>query len=525
MPATDDLPSPAPAPPSLLRRLRVAAGLFARLRKPDFQAAGTFVSKHYGDRSFPARWCLFLGWALRQMFVAIPEGMQCLTIAKHVSRTPMWLLDANPLANHPWSVDPQAGLPGKADTVVIGAGFTGGALAYHWSKRAPADRLLVVLEMDDASSGASGRNEGLVVMGRYYKMVQRTVLGALPVLRPDLDAADRARLADQFAAVYCRAAYRNADMIEQTINAEGFDCDYARAGWVQSRDAHEQQALDASVQLAQDSGFPDWTKISPDETFERSGMRVSHHAAFSRGAASWHPARWVWCLFRSALAVPCVQLFTRTKVTGVDDAGDHYVVQTARGAVRARHVVYATESYTPTLDPAFHDAILPMQEQGASGEGGPVSMRPHVGISGAWFFAGRYGSRVLFGSGGSRVRDHEAGRNRPSRFLTKFVATELRRTFEPYALHMTHEWSGTVGYTPDEYPVVGCIDGRGRWVIGGMCGSGSGVAFNAGRCIVNRILGHGGEEDDYPEAYFAPGRLLDPAAHAWPAVEDDGKAG
>ena len=58
-------------------------------------------------------------------------------------------------------------------------------------------------------------------------------------------------------------------------------------------------------------------------------------------------------------------------------------------------------------------------------------------------------------------------------------------------------------------------------MIGGMAGSGSGVAFNAARCIVNRILGITGESDDYPEAYFAPSRLLDPANHDWPEIEEE----
>ena len=37
----------------------------------------------------------------------------------------------------------------------------------------------------------------------------------------------------------------------------------------------------------------------------------------------------------------------------------------------------------------FHDAILPMQEQAACGDGGPEAMKPRVGISGTWYFAGR----------------------------------------------------------------------------------------------------------------------------------------
>ncbi len=505
---------------SLWRRLRIAAGLLVDLRRPDFQAAGQYASIRYAGQPFAVKWCRFMGWALYQMFVVIPDVMQDLSIAANVSKTPMWLLDENPLANHPWNSTPGSALPADADTVVIGAGFTGGALAYHWSKKASLDRRMVVLEMDDPASGSSGRNEGLVVMGRYFKMVRDTVLKNLTGLRTDLSDEQRHQLAHQFALHYCRAAYRNADLIEQTIKSEGFDCDYVRAGWVQARGGSEQQTLSESVTMAAESGCTDWVSISPDEVLEKSGMQVRHNAGFSLAAASWHPAKWVWCLFRRALATANVDLFTRTRVTRVEDDGQHYVVHTERGPIRARHVVYATESYTPNLQCQFHNAILPMQEQAASGEGGPAAMKPHIGISGSWFFAGRYTQRVLFGSGGSRLPDHQAGRNRPSQFLTKFVAAEMKRCFGPYRLHMTNEWSGTVGYTPDEYPIVGLMDGKRRYVIAGMCGSGSGVSLNAGRCIVNRILGITDEPDDYPEAYFAPSRLLDPQSHPWPEIDE-----
>ena len=518
-PHQSDPSCPPTGPPGLLARLRVAASLLAGLRKPDLQAGGKYREIRFGKFHLLGRWWRFLAWALHETFVAIPNGTRGLTIDRRVSNCPMWLIDRNPLADHPWCNDPAAVLPASTNTVVIGAGFTGGAAAYHWARRAPADRQMVVVDLGDPASGSSGRNEGLVVMGRYFSMVKQCMLNTLPQLRPDLDAEGQKRLAHQFADAYARAAYRNAALIEQTIREEGFDCNYARDGWVQARTAEEQTALDDSVREAQETGFDDWTKISAEEAQRRSGMRLDHPAGFSRQAASWHPAKWVWSLFDRALAAQTVALFTRTRVTSVTDDEDHYRVETSRGVIRARHVIYATEAYTPALEKMLHNAILPMQEQAACGDGGPETMKPRVGISGTWYFAGRYGRRVLFGSGGSRLPDHEAGRNRPSRFLSRFVASQMHSTYGDYRLHMTNEWSGTVGYTPDQYPIVGSLDGRGRYIVAGMCGSGSGVSFNGGRCIVNRILGLDDEPDDYPTAYFAPSRLLDTAHHPWPAFE------
>jgi hypothetical protein len=102
----------------------------------------------------------------------------------------------------------------------------------------------------------------------------------------------------------------------------------------------------------------------------------------------------------------------------------------------------------------------------------------------------------MVGSDATRVPDHEAGRIQPSRFITKFLLGELRRYFGPSRYHVTHEWSGTVSYTPDEYPIVGVMDGHRQYIIGGMAGSGTGVSFNAARCVVLDTQFRLFEEDD-----------------------------
>ena len=49
-------------------------------------------------------------------------------------------------------------------------------------------------------------------------MLKKMMLDDLPRVRPDLDEAERERLAEKFADAYVHAAYKNADMIEQTMS-------------------------------------------------------------------------------------------------------------------------------------------------------------------------------------------------------------------------------------------------------------------------------------------------------------------
>ncbi len=501
--------------PGTLRRIGVAMGLLAGLRGHDFAAALSFMSRVFPDDGPATRLARFTRWAVHQMLRAIPDALATVAFASRVSRTSIWLSSDNPVANVPWAHNPRAELPREADVVVVGAGFTGAACAYHWSKQRGTGSM-IVLEMNEASSGASGRNEGLVVMGRYYAMVRGTVERHLARARRDLSPEQRANLASKFAAAYSKSAYKNADLIERTIREEGFECDYARAGWIQGGGAAA--ALAEDVRLGREAGFDDYTTMPPGEAEDLGGIRLDGDAGFSRRTASWHPARWVWCLLSAAIAKDNVNLFTHTKVLGVKDMGEYYAVLTDRGTVRARHVINATESYTALLHPELRGVLKPLQTQAAFAEGGPDAMKPEVGLSAGVAFFGRVENGVLFGSDGTLIPYDQAGRNRPSRFITKFLVGEVHRYFGRSEMTVTREWSCTAGFTDDEFPVVGVIDGKRQHIIAGMCGSGSAVHFNGARHVVQRILGLDGP-DDYPAEFFAPSRVMDPDNHPWPSPD------
>lgn len=514
-------PYHAPPPHALrkvtpLRRVGVALRLLAGVRRHDFRAAKTLVKTLFGPQPWPRRYASFVGWTLHFMFVRAPDALAGVTFSPRLDRTPFWLTARNPLLNHPWADDSAARLPIEVDTLAIGAGMTGGALAYHWSKAAPRDRLLCVVEMGEASSGASGRNGGSLVMGRFFSMVHGLLADYWRQQGMHGSDTARDRMARAFAGAYCAAAYRNAEMIAETVRTEGFDCDYTRNGWIQLRDASQQEQLEHSLRLTQAEGFLDWTRITPEGIRKLAGGFVTTDAGLSIKAGQYHPAKWVWSLFGKALQSPNVRLFTHTRVLSVTDRGDHYLVETSRGPIRARHVVNATEAYTAALHPAFSGKLMPVQTQLCAAMAAPEHLKPNVTVSSNTWFGERRGNRVIMGSDETYLPDRLAGQNKPSRFITTFVLSEVQKFAGPFAMEVQNEWSGSVGFTVDQFPMVGLVDGKRQYLIGGMCGSGTGVAFNAARCIANRILGRSAEQDDYPPEFFAPTRLLSPETHPWP---------
>ena len=276
---------------NILKRVLIAVTLLSNLRWYDITAAKTLMTKVYGDSNILMRIIKLLQWTIPHLFNSIPNAITLVEFSDNLSQLPYWLASKNPLENHPWNSNPQAQIPEKVEVVVIGAGFTGAASAYHWSKQRGGN--MTVLEMNEASSGASGRNAGIVVMGRYFATVKNTVLTHLQKSRTDLNYDQQDKLSNKFASIYVQSAYKNADMIEKTILDENIDCEYSRNGWIQWKHLDSKKPLDYSVKLGNDFGFYDWTKIEPEYAKKIGGIRLESPAGFSQRAATWHPAKWV----------------------------------------------------------------------------------------------------------------------------------------------------------------------------------------------------------------------------------------
>ena len=138
-------------PPGPGTRLRVTLELLSGLRWRDIRSARQFTKIRFGQDAWPVRVIKLLRWALHISWRRVPDSLSWVQIDENLSRTPYWLTADNPLENHPWADDPGTPLPDAADVVVVGAGFGGASVAYHWSKRATES--LVVLERDEVASG------------------------------------------------------------------------------------------------------------------------------------------------------------------------------------------------------------------------------------------------------------------------------------------------------------------------------------------------------------------------------------
>ena len=499
--------------PGFFNRLRVLVSLLATLRGKDFHSARQLMNNRFAAFPQPVRFFKLLVWSFDVMWRKIPESLSWVGIDPQVSKTPYWLTAPNPLENHPWKQSPDAIFPEEADTVVIGAGFGGASVAYHWSK--VGTRRLVILEGNEAASGAAGRNGGIVVMAGgnfhgYY--VYEPVLNYMAQVFPKMSVEEREQRTTDFVAVYVRALQASHRMIKEVLVSEKIECDYEQRGWIFFADEVTSSKLETSLQMGDRLDHSDWVRRTPAEIAARCGVATDRDGAESLGSATWHPAKWVWGLLQAAIKNPNVELFTQTMVDRVEPVGDGYLVSTKRGDIRARHVVNATESHTCSLFADFTrdipDIVVPYKEQGMHAEGGPPMLKQHVGVSGplGWYTRVAAGGMV-FGSDHTPIRQDQAGTNNPSRFITISRAAAIAETWDTEPLSITHEWTGTTSTTPDKFPIVGLLDEQGLYMIGGFAGAGSAVSFNAGYTIATRILGITPEKEYHPPEFFSVTRF------------------
>mgnify|MGYP004092517977 FL=1 len=101
---------PGPACPA---RLKTVCALLLGLRPHDLRAAGSFMTRVYPDQRWLTRFFRFALWAVAQAFGAIPKALGQARFQRPVSKTPIWLAEGNPLANHPWAGSGQEALPDR----------------------------------------------------------------------------------------------------------------------------------------------------------------------------------------------------------------------------------------------------------------------------------------------------------------------------------------------------------------------------------------------------------------------------
>ena len=362
-------------------------------------------------------------------------------------------------------LDTSAPLPDRAQVVVLGGGIFGISAALFLA-RAGADVLL--LEERRLSGGATGRNAGIVAPGTTQSYL---TLG-------ETAGWDTARQVWQFTE-------DSADLLKQVLLDEKIEAEQRVEGAysVAMTPAEVETHQGAVERLAGDGFELAWLDRAALQAHVGLPLPPAFLGArFNPRGVILHSARLVVGLAQAAQRYGA-QLRQGVRVLGIGKGQ----VETDQGAVRTDHIVLATNAYTGRLVPALASVIIPTRGQMRA-----TIPLPQRVFQGSWSAneGGEYWQQTLDGSwvlGGMRRRaaDAEVG------YLADDLNSVVQAALDSFVAEhfpnlasapVSHRWAGSMGFTPDQRPLIGPFAG-GLWLAGGCSGHGMPFATEAGRQI------------------------------------------
>lgn len=387
------------------------------------------------------------------------------------------------------SLAPRAPLEGEriVDVAIVGAGFTGLWTAFYLAAADPALRIAIV-ESEIAGFGASGRNGGWCTL--HHAGVEGWMRGS---------RRDR-------AVALQRAMFDAVDEVGRVAAAEGIDCDYAKAGFLNVvTSGPEAERARALVAEARRRGFgeADFRWLESRECDARVRIAGARGALYSPHGAALQPAKLARGLAR-AVERRGVSLYERSAARSVA-AGE---VVTEGGRLRAGTVLLCTEGYSQHLDPERR--LLPLHSMMIATAPLSDAQWQEIGAEDRVLFGDARrilcyaqrtaDGRIAIGAGGLYLYGSGARRHFPPAGPDFAAAERALVEFFPQLrdVEITHRWGGAFGVPRDSKPFVR-LDPRARLgAAGGYFGNGVATANLAGRTLADLVCGRDTERTSHP---------------------------
>jgi gamma-glutamylputrescine oxidase len=337
---------------------------------------------------------------------------------------------------------------------VIGGGITGVAIARRLARDGTS---FLLVERARLGSGATGRNAGFLLAGVASNY-----------------AAAAARYGRPRAAEIWQFTLDNHRRVAEMLN--GLESGYRRSGsWVLPATAGERTQLLESAALLAEDGLPGTWRADAPVSGESPGGGL-----FNAADGELNP---LLALAAMADAIPGGAIAEGAQVLGLESSAASVRVHLEDGEVEAGRVVLATNGYSWRLMPGL--PISPIRAQMlATAPHEPVAAAPVYSDLGYRYWRQLEDGRVLLGGFRNTAFQEEVGDDdRPTDALQARLTAHLDAIGAGAAV--THRWAGTMGFTPDELPLVGAVPGQpNTYVCGGYSGHGLGFALSCADVLV-----------------------------------------
>jgi len=365
----------------------------------------------------------------------------------------------------------EAPLPTAVDVLVVGAGYTGLCAALVTAR---AGRSTLVLDAEHSGFGCSTRNGGQISTS----------------IKPDYDELCR-RYGRERGYAVAREGHNALEWIQGFVADEAIDCDFAVVGrfhGAHSRSAFEQ--LTAGIGKRPEGLEIPCEVVSRSEQHRVLGTDAYHGGVIYPRHASLHPAKFHRGIHDRVCAAGG-RVVGCCAVTGITRAPGGFVVTTARGMVKARDVVIASNGYTARVTPYLRRRVIPIGSYVIATEPLPAGVMDRIMPTDRIVSDTR---KVVYYYRPSpdRTRIVFGGRVSASETDTRVSAPRLQAAMtalfpELAGTAVSHSWMGFVAYTFDTLAHTGVHDGM-HYAMG-YCGSGVSMAGYLGTRTGQKVLG------------------------------------
>ena len=419
-----------------------------------------------------------------------------------IKREPYWWQAAPLTTSDPVPVQ------GISDVVIVGAGYTGLSAALTLAR---AGRSVQVFDRQKPGEGASSRNGG-ITSGN---------------LRPSLAEMTQRFGAERAGSLVAEAKDAREDLYRFIVE-EGIDCDFQRVG----RFAGASRAVDYD-RLAREAdhlrnefgieAFP----VARNEQRSYIGTAFYHGGNVRMDIGGLHPAKLHAGMLRLAQNAGAI-VHGETAVLGIRNEAKGYEVLTARGTVRASHVIAGTNGYTDRFDRWLRSRLVPVRSRiiatvplsaNLMGELMPSRMMYSETRKLHYYYRpSPDGTRILFGGRDGTIAGEA---DWPTASLRRALA-DIFPQLDGIAIE--HSWYGNVAMNRDMVPRIFARDGR-RYAAG-YCGSGVVWARWAGQKAALQVLN---DQEGRSALDFRPPRWVPlvsgkawfmPAVFGWLRIQD-----
>lgn len=357
------------------------------------------------------------------------------------------------------------------DVAIIGSGYTGLHAAIETAR---GGCKTMVLDAQDPGWGCSTRNGGQISTS----------------VKPSLE-----KLTSRYGATRGRAIRKEGenalDWIGDFVTREGLVCDFTRNGRFHAAHTpahYDEIARDADT-LTLTEGIEAFAVPRAEQRRELGSDAYHGGVVFARHA-SIDPAKYHRGLLSLAQSAGA-HVLGHCAVTGITRDAQGFVLSTAKGEVRARAVIVATNGYTTGLTPWLQRRVIPIGSYVIATEPLPKDLVAALFPTGRiasdtrkvvyYYRPSPDGRRVLFG-GRVSANETDTALSGPKLFA------DMCQIFPQLASYgVTHSWMGRVAYTFDELAHTGVHDGI-HYAMG-YCGSGVSMASYLGKRMGQKVLG------------------------------------